>query len=486
MQSQSQDRKMIPDKNTSVTKSTSTIEQLPFVFVLEKGQSKYWEDLRARYEKLRSELARISNLYKPEHPQRKKIEAELQAVVRDMGAEVSSLLEKFKAKYEQLKLEEQTVNDALRNWQASTIDSSSRVNQFSMLRDEEERLKKLYQALVDRIEEITVTTDFGLETVQVVQAPRVEAVPPKVLRNIILLIIFSFSIGCTAAFFVDYVDDSIKSPEDLRKYAGLSSLGMVYSVDWDQKNLPSHKLTFLQQESGATESYRSIRTNILLARPESMLKTILITSALPAEGKTTSSVNTAIVLAQGGLQVLLIDADMRRPTIHKLFNLSNKTGLSSVLVETASFDDCVQKTEIENLSLLPAGHIVSDPPKLLHASKIKEFIPSLTKRYDRIIIDSAPVLTVIDSVILSELVDGIVFVVHGGVTSRLAIIKAKEALLDNSSKLLGTIINNISFKKMSGHYYSYYGHKYKYRYGYGKDSVSEGKNKDKRTEEVTV
>jgi capsular exopolysaccharide synthesis family protein len=155
-------------------------------------------------------------------------------------------------------------------------------------------------------------------------------------------------------------------------------------------------------------------------------------------------------------------------------------------VETASFDDCVQKTEIENLSLLPAGHIVSDPPKLLHASKIKEFIPSLTKRYDRIIIDSAPVLTVIDSVILSELVDGIVFVVHGGVTSRLAIIKAKEALLDNSSKLLGTIINNISFKKMSGHYYSYYGHKYKYRYGYGKDSVSEGKNKDKRTEEVTV
>jgi capsular exopolysaccharide synthesis family protein len=475
-------KKKVQDKNASVVKNTSTIEQLPFIFVLEKGQSKYWEDLRSRYEKLKSEFFRISKLYKPEHPQREKVEAELNAAVKDMSAEVSSLLEKFKAKYEQLKIEEQAVNEELKNWQTTAIDSSSKINQFSVLKDEEERLKKLYQVLVDRIEELSVATDFGLETVNVVQAARVEPLPSKLFRNVFLLLLFSMCCGCGTVFFIDYIDDSIKSPDDLKKYTGLSSLGMIYSIEWDQKDLPSHKLSRLQ-EGSIIESYRSIRTNILLSRPESMLKTILMTSALPSEGKTTTSVNTSIVLAQGGLRVLLIDADMRRPTIHKIFNLKNEKGLSSVLAETESFDKCLQKTDIENLDLLPAGHIVSDPPKLFHASKIKDFIKVLNARYDRIIIDSAPILTVIDSVILSDLADGIVFVVHGGVTSRIALIKAKEALLDNSSRLLGVIVNNMSFKKMSGHYY-YYGYKYKYRYDYGKKPNSEDKNKDKEIEEA--
>ncbi|MEI8349007.1 MAG: polysaccharide biosynthesis tyrosine autokinase [Candidatus Omnitrophota bacterium] len=460
------------------------VEQLPFVFILEKEQSKYWQDLKVRYGKLKSEYARIAKLYKPEHPYLKQVSDDLSTVKRDMASEVGSLLEKFKAKYEGLKLEEQAVDEELKRWQSTSLTSSSVVNQFSALKDEELRLKKLYQALVDRIEEISVTSDFGLETVQIVQNPRVDRLPFKKLFNLLMVIVVSFMGGCGVVFAVEYLDDSIKSSDDLRKYTGLAALGMVNAIDWNQGDVAGHKITFLK-DSHVVEAYRSIRTNILLAKPESVLKTILITSAVPSEGKTTSSVNTAIVLAQSGLKVLLIDADMRRPTIHKVFSLKDKNGLSAVLAETESFDSCVQKTDVENLDLLPAGHIVSDPPKLLHASKIKELFQALCKRYDRIIIDSAPVLTVTDSVILSDLVDGIIFVVYGGKTSRLALIRAKEVLLTNSTKIFGTIINNLSIKKMSGYYYSYYGYKYKYHYGYGKENSS-SKKEDKKTEEVIL
>ena len=161
--------------------------------------------------------------------------------------------------------------------------------------------------------------------------------------------------------------------------------------------------------------------------------------------------------------MLLIDGDLRRPTIHKLFNIENKKGFSGVLLGSESFEDCVKKTEIEGLDVLAAGQIVPDPPKLFHYAKTKEFLNQAYSRYDKVIIDSAPVLTVSDSVLLSEMVDGIIFVLQGALTSRSIIARAKEALLDNSSKIVGAIINNLPIKKVGSYYYGY---KYKYRYGY--------------------
>ncbi len=467
--------------------NSSAIEPLPFIFVLEKGQSKKWEELKNRYEETKSEIARISNIYKPNHPQRIQLQNDLAVVAQDMRAEVDSLLETFKAKSKSLQLEEEALKNNVAKWQKSTLASSSKISQLETLKGEVDRLQKLYDVLIKRVNEIEISTDFGAETVLVIEEARVltEPVGPKSARNILFSIIFGLGLGCGLAFFLDYIDDSVKSPEELRKYTGIATLGLVHSISWDQKNLATHRITNLG-ETDVLESYRSIRTNVLLSQPQGTLKSILITSAVPSEGKTTTSVNTSIILAQGGLKVLLIDGDLRRPTIHKVFNRKNRNGFSSVLSGIDTFQNCVQKTAIEGLDLLTAGHIVPDPPKLFHLAQMKEFLAQAYEKYDKVIIDSAPVLTVTDSVILSDLVDGIIFVVHGAKTSRVAVAKAKEALLDNSSKVLGAIINNLSVKRTDYYYYSGYKYKYRYRYGDSKKPGSKGKTTERETEKAII
>lgn len=460
------------------------VQQLPFVFVLEKDDNKHWVELKNRYMSLKSELARVSNLYRPEHPGRVQLEKDLSMITKEMKSEINMLIEKFTAKFEAIKLEEAALEESKMKWNKSTLESVSKVSQLEAYKDEVKRLQLLYETLLKRMNEIEVNTDFGLETVSIIDGPRImpEPVAPKRLRNVVFSIVFGFAFAFFIVFFMDYIDDSIKSVEDLKKYTGIITLGVVHSLDWHNEDLPSHKINIFTDHS-ALESYRSIRTNILLSRPEKSLKSLLITSAVPSEGKTTTSVNTSIILAQGGLKVLLIDGDMRRPTVHKLFNLKNKNGFSSVLLQKASWDKCIQKTDIEGLDLLSAGDIIPDPPKLFHDGCLIDLLNSLMSSYDKVIIDSSPVLTVTDSVILANVVDGIILVARGEVTSRVAIMKTKEALLDNSSKIIGAIINNLPYKRT--HSYYYYGYRYDYKYKYGTDDKRSDKTR-KNAEELIV
>jgi len=456
-----------------------TVEPLPFVFVLEKEKNVRWEGLRNRYEKLKSELARIATVMKPAHPKRIQLEKELSVITTEMQAEVRSLLEKFKGRREGVELEEQVLQEEIKRYQQTT----PQINQFAVLKEEELRVKKLYDILTQKIEEVHISSDFGQETILLVEIPRVKPLPPKILRNLLLSIIFGLGCGLMVVFGLDYIDDSIKTSDDLKKYLGLPGLGLVYSIAWEGSKLSSHKLTDIKEDH-VNESYRTLRTNILLSRPSEALKTILITSALPSEGKTTTAANAAIALAQGGLKVLLIDADLRKPAIHKIFGFKNERGLSSILLKNESFDNCLRKTEVDKLDIITAGPIVPDPARLFHLAKTKELFDHARGKYDKIIIDSAPLLTVVDSVVVSDWVDGIICVVHGGKTSRIAVIKARETLLDNAEKLIGVVINNLSFAQVRHHYY--YGYKYAYKYGYkyryGREKNAPNPLKDKEPE----
>lgn len=440
-----------------------TVEQLPFVFVLEKEKNARWEGLKNRYEKLKSELTRVASVMRPEHPKRVQLEQDLSAIAAEMDLEVKSLLEKFKARREAIALEEQVLQDEAKHYQKTAITSLGQVSKFTVLKDEETRLKRLYELLTQRIEEINVSTDFGQETILPVETPRVEPLPPKIMRNLFISIVFGLGCGLALVFGLDYLDDSIRTTDDLKKYLGLAALGVVHSIAWGDPNYKSHALTETKDDH-VNESYRTIRTNILLSRPAEALRTMLITSALPSEGKTTTAANTAIVLAQGGLRVLLIDADLRKPAAHKIFGFKNEKGLSSILLGSETMEGCIRKTQVKTLDVITAGPIVPDPARLFHFRAMKELLDQARTKYDRIIVDSAPVLTVVDSIVISDWVDGIICVVHGGKTSRMAMIKAKEALLDNVSKVVGVVINNLSFARVQHHYY--YGYKYAYKYGY--------------------
>lgn len=217
-------------------------------------------------------------------------------------------------------------------------------------------------------------------------------------------------------------------------------------------------ITIKDPKSPISEAYRTLRTNVLFSSVDEQLKAIVITSSGPGEGKTTSSANLAVVLSQGDKKVLLMDCDLRKPKVHKMFKLSNQSGLSNILVGEAEFDSTVHKTEIENLHVLTSGIRPPNPSELLSSSKMKSFLRGLREKYDFIILDTPPVIMVTDAQILSQYADGSILVVSSGEAEREAVIQAKKLLEKVAAKIIGVILNKLdtSRKGHYGYYYQYY------------------------------
>ncbi|WP_353949002.1 CpsD/CapB family tyrosine-protein kinase [Sporolactobacillus sp. Y61] len=218
-----------------------------------------------------------------------------------------------------------------------------------------------------------------------------------------------------------------------------------------------HLITFYKPKSTTAEQYRTIRTNIDFSHVDSDLKTIMFTSAGPGEGKSTTAANVATVMAQQGKRVLLIDADMRKPTMHYTFRLINTQGLTTLLTKRTTFDETIQKTEVENLFILTSGPIPPNPAELLSSVVMESFIKHALTLFDTVIIDTPPVLAVTDAQILANLCDGTVLVVRSGETEKEAALKAKDLLSKAKAKVLGVVLNGKPISKSDSHYYYYYG-----------------------------
>jgi protein-tyrosine kinase len=216
-------------------------------------------------------------------------------------------------------------------------------------------------------------------------------------------------------------------------------------------------ITLTSPKSPISEQYRTIRTNIQFSTVDRQIRSILVTSAGPAEGKSTTSANLAVVFAQQGKKVLFIDADLRRPTMHYTFRLDNHVGLTNVLTKQVSLERAVQSTEQENLYVLTSGPIPPNPAELLGSRSMEELLKQAFTQYDLVLFDTPPVLAVTDAQILANLCDGIVLVVSSGKTEIEAAQKAKEALANAKGKLLGVVLNNKKMKESQ--YYYYYGRK---------------------------
>ncbi|ARJ39626.1 capsular biosynthesis protein [Sporosarcina ureae] len=215
-------------------------------------------------------------------------------------------------------------------------------------------------------------------------------------------------------------------------------------------------VTQSNSKSSVSEQFRTLRTNINFSMPDQELKTILFTSAAQGEGKSTISANTAIVFAQAGKKVLLIDADMRKPTTHYTFNRMNATGLSNLLTRNWEIKDVIQKTDIEGLDLITSGPIPPNPAELLGSKTMDHVLEQLTGMYDLLLFDAPPVLNVTDAQILSHRCDGTIIVLHARKTEKDSVVKAKEALLSSQANIIGTVLNN--FERQKDHYYNqYYG-----------------------------
>lgn len=212
-----------------------------------------------------------------------------------------------------------------------------------------------------------------------------------------------------------------------------------------------------------SEAYRTLRTNIKFSSFDKEIKSLVITSSGPSEGKSTTACNLAIVMAQTGNKTILIDCDQRKPRLHKIFELSNECGLSNILADEVEFKDAVYKTQIENLEMLPSGTKPPNPAEILSSEKMNEFLQGLKERYDSIIIDTPPIVAVTDAQLLSTYVDGCVLVIASGQTDRNAAIKAKGLLDKVGAKILGVVLNKVDTSNKGyygARYYDYYSEDY--------------------------
>ncbi len=283
---------------------------------------------------------------------------------------------------------------------------------------------------------------------------------PRKMLNLVLALVVGVFGGIGLIFFFEYMDNTIKTADDVERYVKLPVLGyvpFVISKDKDKELDASQRATIVHTEPRSTvsEAYRSIRTSLLCASSEDKpINTILVTSPSPLEGKSTTAVNLGIVLAQGPTRVLLVDADMRKPQLHNFLGIKNEIGLSNFLSQHIDIQDIIKKTEIENLSVVTCGTSPPNPAELLGSNKMKMFLAEAAKIFNRVIIDSPPMAVVTDAAILSGITDGSILVIYSNKTTRDIFPHIRHIFKSINANVLGVIVNNISIYK-GGYYYQY-------------------------------
>jgi polysaccharide biosynthesis transport protein len=445
-----------------------TFDSLPSIL-----ENKLIMDLKQAYIQLEAQYMKLSETYKPEYPEMVRLKQQMQAIQKRIDGELAKIIAAIKNDYESSLRKEALLRQAFEEQKARVIEMKDKAIQYNILKREADTNKELYKGLLQRMKETGVSAGIMASNIQVVDQAELPARPykPNKQLNLLLAAVVGLFLGVGLAFFLEYLDNTVKTPEDVEQLIRLPAFGMVPEISYERRrrvesgtSYPVELITFGHPKSMLSEAYRNIRTSILLSFSERPPKSIAISSPNPAEGKTTTVINTAIALSQTGVQVLLIDADMRKPRIHKIFREENGAGLSNFLSGNAALDSVIKKSDIPNLYYIPSGPIPPNPSELIGSKLFKNMMESLGERFDHIVLDSPPVLGFADAIILSTSVEGVILVVSGGKTPRETLQRAKEVLHQVNAKILGVVINRIDIQRSDyGYYY------YRYHYYYGKE-----------------
>jgi polysaccharide biosynthesis transport protein len=280
-------------------------------------------------------------------------------------------------------------------------------------------------------------------------------VSPRPLRNLALSLVLGLAGGVALALLLETLDTSITTREQVEERLRLPFLGIIPRMQQDGAAAP--ELAVLSSpSSAAAECVRSIRTNLLFMSPEKPLRTILVTSSGTGEGKTTVASALAATMANGGSRVLLVDADMRRPRVHKVFGIRTEAGLSSLILGEGSLDAVVVRTDVPNLDVVPCGTVPPNPAELLHTAGFANLLMEMSRRYDRVVIDSPPAGVVADAIVISTHVDGTLLVLKAGQTSRDAAERTARNLADVKARVFGAVLNDVDLEDRRYGQYAYY------------------------------
>lgn len=442
--------------------------------------------LRNEQAKLEREYAEKLNLYKPEWPamlqQKAQIDKGRQHLNEVIQETVDKAREVARSEYVTAQRREGSLKAVLQGQKSEAMVLNTNAVEYNNLKTEVDTKRALVDSLLKRQAETEISSRLRGERVSGIRVVD-RALPPGARfrpshrRNVMIGLFVGLMIGLGLAFLLEYMDRSITSVDQVEHLLHMPALGIIPAVGASTRsmygygskkksatdpdaNAPIELLPHMRPHAAATEAYRAVRASLLLSRAGGV-KSLTVTSSLPGEGKTSTVINLAVVLAQLGKRVLLVDADLHKPRVHEIFRMSNRTGLVSVLAEGVQPTDVIVKTKVANLFVIPSGPVSPNPSGLLSSNAMQMLLEFFTTNFDYVLFDSPPVSLVADAQLLGNLTDGVVLCAHGGKTPREMIARTRDLLVRSNVRILGVLINRL--EEHGGAYGYYYGE----RYGYG-------------------
>lgn len=433
--------------------------------------------LQERISQMEEKKAALLVTYTKDWPEVKKLDITINRLNDEIQKAANDAVIGLQKNYEAALAHENSVRDRYNEQRGTTNQQTRDQIEMTEFMQRLETNKQYLNTLLQKQRELQIAqgdrgNEISIENYS--RVPRAPVGPPRI-RNVMIAFILSLVAGIGLAFLLDFLDDTVKSLDDVDRYVHLPALALIPSgghggARLNLKSLPQGKpapgestaLAMLDDvRSPIAEAYRHLRTSLLLSSAGQPPKTILVTSSQPSEGKTTTAINTAYMLAQTGVEVLIIDCDLRRPRLHAQFEVPNSKGLTTWLSGEKDLDNLLQKSpKTPNLKILTSGPVPPNPAELIGSEEMRRLLSLLSERFTHIIIDSPPAISFTDASILSTMVDGVMLVVHGGRSSRAVVRRAKQQLLDVGAHIFGVVLNNVKAEASDYYYSGYYSSNY--------------------------
>ncbi|HEX7502400.1 MAG TPA: polysaccharide biosynthesis tyrosine autokinase, partial [Acidobacteriota bacterium] len=430
-----------------------------------------------------------SQIFQDSYPEMQRLRSQQEGLQKRIDSETADIarkaLNQAEAEYQAALKKENALMEMLNQQKGSVVSSNANAIYYNSLKIEVENMRNLLDFLTRKQKESMLSSRLeGLNTsnIKIVDRAEIPASPfsPNKQSTLLLALMLGLGGGIFLIFALNYLDNTVKSPEEVEKLLRLPALGFIPAVgaktghsyyqhyysdrkkqQAEEKIKAVEMVNLKEPESTFAEHYRNIRTSLLLSNPDQPPKVFVVTSALPQEGKTVTNINLAVAFTQLGKKVLVLDCDLRRPRVHKIFRIKNTAGITSFLVGRSRIEDIIYRFPGEpNLHVLPSGPIPPNPVELIISKGMKDMIAGLRQHYDFIFIDAPPLMGIQDAILLGDLADGLLMVAWGGKTPRKVIEKAKAEIEKFNIKLFGVILNKVNMRRFSYAYSSYH-----YKYG---------------------
>lgn len=460
------------------------------------AQDRVISELKLKVALSESTLAQLRTRYRDKHPKVAEVLNSLQADREKLKSEAQRSIEAVFniAQIEQSKLVE--AEKKYKDAEKSVFEMNSARTQYELMLRQKERAETMYQLVLSKTKEYDLSSKEQMQNMVIIDRA---VIPSKAVKpNKPLILAGSVFGGLLAAlglaFFVNFLDDSVKSQDDVENYLRLPFLGYVPNIKTTsvvERDLQSH----IQPTSSAAEGFRTLRAAVSLAKNADRLRNIAVTSTIPSEGKSLVASNFAIVTAQTGLKTLLVDADLRRPSVHKAFQLQSPIGLAAYLAgRVHSVDEITHKSEVPNLDVICCGATPANPSELIGSKQMLQFLEEVAGRYDRVILDCPPVSAVADPLVVGSMCDGLIFVTKFNKIRREHALRSVQRIQDAGIFVIGSVLNDIDFEGKDSYYYSYHYYQNRYYSSHyksrtatptGDGKAPEGKDKESAGKEST-